>query len=346
MNKWKKKIGLTLSYAISLFIILSITMFLTSILVYVLLSIGILNENNIEKVMVLPGLTLGACLIIGTIVSLISSSIVLKNVRKFVEGINKLASGDFNARLDIKHPPEFNLLSENFNRMAEELGGIEVLRTDFINNFSHEFKTPIISIKGFAEILKYDDLTKEERDEYLDIVIDESTRLAALAENVLSLSKIETQSILKEVQSFNISEQLRCCIAILESKFINKNISLDVDIIDLNYIGDKEMFNQVWINLIDNAIKFTDEGGVIKIAINKVEDNIIINISDNGCGITKEALPKIFDKFYQQDISHTTMGNGLGLTIVKKIINLHNGTIKCNSVLNQGTEFKITLPMK
>ena len=229
--------------------------------------------------------------------------------------------------------------------MAKELGGIEVLRTDFINNFSHEFKTPIISIKGFAEILKDDNLPKDERNEYLDIIIEESKRLSTLSNNVLNLSKIENVAILKDTKVFNIGEQLRQAILILHSKFENKNILLDINIGDYNINGSKEMLNQVWINLLDNAVKFNRENGIISIALKKKEDNIIITISDNGIGISKEALPKVFDKFYQGDTSHSTLGNGLGLAMVKKIIELHNGTIKCDSLHLRGTRFTITLPI-
>ena len=173
-----------------------ITTVITGVLMYISFALGILNEKNITGIMVLPIITLVSCILIGVVVSACSSRAVLKNVREFIEATDKLSRGDFSARLNIRKPPEFRILSKNFNTMAEELGSIEVLRTDFINNFSHEFKTPIISIKGFVEILKDDDLSKEERNEYLDIIIEESKRLTSLATNVLNLSKIETQAIL------------------------------------------------------------------------------------------------------------------------------------------------------
>lgn len=279
------------------------------------------------------------------IVSSCSSRVVLKNIREFIEATEKLSRGDFSARLNIKKPPEFQILSKNFNAMAEELGGIEVLRTDFINNFSHEFKTPIISIKGFAEILKDDDLSKEEKNEYLDIIIEESKRLSSLATNVLNLSKIETQVILNDIQRFNIGEQIRQSILLLDSKFQAKNILLDINIEDCYINGNKEMLNQVWVNLLENAIKFNRENGIVSVNIKKKEENIFINISDTGRGIAKEFIPKIFDKFYQVDTSHSTNGNGLGLAIVKKIVELHNGTIKCDSIVSKGSKFTIMLPI-
>lgn len=345
MNKVKKRVGLTLSFIISIVLINLIATIIVGALMYILFDIGILNKENINDVMVLPILTLIALTIIGAVVSAFSSKLILKNIREFIEGTEKLSRGDFSVRINIKHPSEFKILSENFNLMAKELGGIEVLRTDFINNFSHEFKTPIISIKGFAEILKDDNLPKDERNEYLDIIIEESKRLTTLSNNVLNLSKIENVAILKDTKVFNIGEQLRQAILILHSKFENKNILLDINIGDYNINGSKEMLNQVWINLLDNAVKFNRENGIISIALKKKEDNIIITISDNGIGISKEALPKVFDKFYQGDTSHSTLGNGLGLAMVKKIIELHNGTIECDSVHLRGTRFTIMLPI-
>ncbi|WP_148322388.1 MULTISPECIES: HAMP domain-containing sensor histidine kinase [Clostridia] len=346
MNKISKRITLSVHFGIFIFIINLITTFITGVLMYLSFSIGILNERNIKSRMVLPVITLVSCILIGVIVSACSSRIVLKNVREFIEATEKLSRGDFSARLNIKRPPEFRILSKNFNAMAKELGGIEVLRTDFINNFSHEFKTPIISIKGFAEILKDDDLSKEEKNEYLDIIIEESKRLSSLATNVLNLSKIETQVILNDIQRFNIGEQIRQSILLLDSKFQSKNILLDINIEDCYVNGNKEMLNQVWVNLLDNAIKFNNKNGIVSVNMKKEEGNIFINITDTGLGITRESIPKIFDKFYQGDRSHSTNGNGLGLTIVKKIIELHGGTIECDSIVSKGTKFTIILPIE
>lgn len=346
MNKISKRITLSVHFGIFIFIINLITTFITGVLMYLSFSIGILNEENIKSVMVLPIITLASCILIGVIVSACSSRAVLKNVREFIEATEKLSRGDFSARLNIKRPPEFRILSKNFNAMAKELGGIEVLRTDFINNFSHEFKTPIISIKGFAEILKDDDLSKEEKNEYLDIIIEESKRLSSLATNVLNLSKIETQVILNDIQRFNIGEQIRQSILLLDSKFQSKNILLDINIEDCYVNGNKEMLNQVWVNLLDNAIKFNNKNGIVSVNMKKEEGNIFINITDTGLGITRESISKIFDKFYQGDRSHSTNGNGLGLTIVKKIIELHGGTIECDSIVSKGTKFTIILPIE
>lgn len=346
MNRLSKRITLSMHFGIMIFLINLITTVITAAIMYISFSIGLLNEHNIESKMVLPIITLASCMLVGIVVSACSSKAVLKSIREFIEATDKLSRGDFSARLNIKQPPQFRILSKNFNIMAEELGGIEVLRTDFINNFSHEFKTPIISIKGFAEILKDDDISKEERNEYLDIIIEESKRLTSLATNVLNLSKIENQAILKEKQRFNIGEQIRQSILLLDSKFQSKNILLDINIEDYYINGNKEMLNQVWLNLLDNAIKFNNENGLLSVNMIRKEKEILITITDSGIGISKEVISKIFDKFYQEDTSHSTKGNGLGLAIVKKIIELHDGRIECDSIVSKGTKFTVTLPLE
>lgn len=345
-HKFIGKLSLTISFSILIFIINLITTVIAAGLIYFLVCVGAVNEGDIQGKMLLPIITLVSCVIIGVVVSPISSKIALKRIRQFIEATANLARGDFSTRLNIKYPPEFMLLSKNFNRMAEELGGIEVLRTDFINNFSHEFKTPIISIKGFAEILKDESLSKEERDEYLDIIIEESQRLSHLATNVLNLSKIEGQAILKDKQKFNVGEQIRQNIVLLEPKFKDKNISLNINIDDCTLVGNKEMLSHVWLNLLGNSIKFTDEKGIIGVNVKKIGDNIVMAFSDNGIGINESVIPKIFDKFYQGDTSHGTKGNGLGLTMAKKIVELHQGTIKCESIISKGTKFTIVLPIE
>ncbi|KHL92347.1 histidine kinase [Paenibacillus sp. IHB B 3415] len=338
------KIGLSLYFSLAVFIIFLITVLITGVLVYLLTVFGVLNERIIQDFKVLTFIILIACIMIGTVTSGLASRRMLKSIRTFIDATNQLAGGDFTTRLRLNNPPEFKILSANFNRMADELGGIEILRTDFINNFSHEFRTPIVSIKGFAEILKDDELSKEERNEYLDIVIEESTRLAALASNVLSLSKVEAQTILTGREPFNVGEQIRQCVLLLHPKMEKKNISITANVQDYEVPGNKEMLNQVWLNLLDNAIKFTPEHGEIEVSMRQAEDKIEITFRDNGAGISAAALPRVFDKFYQQDTSHSTAGNGLGLTIVRKITELHGGTVTCDSVPLQGTTFTLLFP--
>lgn len=344
MRKLRDKITLPIYFSLALFVIFLITVLITGALIYLLLFFGLIKESLLQDIRIHTLFILIACTIIGTVIALTSSRQWLKSIRTFIDAIDQLAKGNFSTRMHLKSPPEFKILSDNINRMAEELGGIEILRTDFVNNFSHEFRTPIVSIKGFAEILKDDELSKEERNEYLDIVIEESTRLAVLASNVLNLSKIEAQAILSDQQVFNVGEQIRQSVLLLHTKLTKKQITLKANVQDYEVLGNKEMLSQVWLNLLDNAIKFTPEHGEIEVTMKRIKEQIEITLRDNGEGISPSALPRVFDKFYQQDTSHSAAGNGLGLTIVRKIIDLHSGTIRCDSVLLEGTTFTVLLP--
>lgn len=346
VKKPLSRIGLSIKCSIMIFIILCLSGFISAVLMGVMKYLGVFSESTIHEGEVIPLTLLMSCIIIGTLISIKASHSMVKAVEEFIAATHKLANGDFTARLHLEHPLEFQVMSDNFNHMAKELASIEVLRTDFINNFSHEFKTPIVSIKGFAEILKRDDLTPEERAEYLDIVIEEASRLARLATNVLEVTKVEQQGILTNKQLFNLGEQIRQCVLLLDSKMSEKNIELDLNINDYKIQGNKEMMSQVWVNLLDNAIKFTENKGCISLDMQKDDSQITVQIKDTGRGISKEALPRIFDKFYQADASHATKGHGLGLAMVKKIVELHGGTIKCESQLTQGTIFTIVLPIE
>ena len=243
--------------------------------------------------------------VVGAGLTLLLSRIPLKPIRDLIEAINQLADGNFKVRIHLDLNREFERLSESFNRMAQELENTELLRSDFINNFSHEFKTPIVSLRGFAKILKNDRLTKEERDEYLDIIISESNRLSQLSTNVLNLSKIEKMSILSDMESFDLSEEVRQSVLLLESKWQKKDLELFIDMDELEYRGNKALLNQVWINLIDNAIKFSPQNGKIKLKLHRKKDQVVFQILDNGCGMDEETKNHIFDRFYQGDSSHT-----------------------------------------
>lgn len=219
----------------------------------------------------------------------------------------------------------------------------EMLRSDFINNFSHEFKTPIVSIAGFARLLKRTDLTEEQRAEYIDIIEEESLRLAAMATNVLKLTRIENQAILTDISEYNLSEQIRSCILLLESKWSKKNIMPDIDIDEYYIRANEEMMKEVWINLIDNAIKYSNEGGSLGINIEEATDRLLVSVSNTGSPIPDEAKEAIFRKFYQLDESHSSEGNGLGLALVKEIVKLHKGevTVFCSE---GKTVFTVSLP--
>jgi signal transduction histidine kinase len=340
----RRRLSLTIIFSSIVFTIFMITAMIVGAISFFIIRAGLVQRFE-RNGMIIPVLVLMlASIIVGTVVAMIISRIPLNPVRKVIEAINQLAKGDFSARLQIARPPEFRELADSFNRMAQELGSIEMLRVDFINNFSHEFKTPIVSIKGFAEMLRHDDLTAAERNEYLGIIISESDRLASLATHVLDLSKIENQAILTESTSFNLAEQVRRCILVLETQWEKKGISFSVDIEDVSFTGNEELMSQVWINLLDNAIKFSPQQGSIDVSLKLAAHQVIAVIRDNGCGIGEEAARHVFDKFYQADPSLAGGGYGLGLALARKIVELHKGTITCTSQAGAGTSFVVVLP--
>lgn len=286
-------------------------------------------------------------LILGFGLSLLTVRIPLKPVNTLIYQMNRLASGDFKARMKfpklLEQHPAFSEITESFNTMARELESTELLQSDFINNFSHEFKTPIVSIAGFAKLLQREDLTKEQQLEYINIIESESRRLADMATNILNMTKIENQEILTDVSIFNLSEQIRSCFLLLETKWSLKEIELDIEFDEYHIKANEEMLMQVWVNLIDNAIKFTPQGGRISVAINNVGSDTQITVSNTGSYIPPEKIGKIFDKFYKADDSRSTPGNGIGLTVVSNIVRLHKGSISAESN-EDTTSFKVFLP--
>ena len=339
---------------LAIFSLITLSSFILSITLVSLVAFHIVNTGAFHIVdKNLPGagkLILFIALlsvIINLLFVIISARIWLKPVKRLIDGMKQLAGGDYSARMTIGKPfGEMSVLravSDSFNTMAEELENTEVLRSDFINNFSHEFKTPIVSIAGFAKLLKRGDLSDDEKKEYVDIIEEESMRLSYMATNVLNLTKFENQSILTDVSAFNLSEQIRSCILLLEEKWTRKNLELYIDFDEYLISGNEESLKHVWINLLDNAIKFSPDYGSLEVKIEQDDKNISVSISNNGTPIPIDIQNKIFNKFYQADESHSTAGNGIGLAIVKKLTELHGGVVKVKSSDNL-TTFTVVLP--
>ena len=341
-----QRFGLTVLFSAIVFLILLITSLLIFIVGVLLIRMNAINIAKLsrQEPMLPIFMLLIISVVVGTVVSFMISRFPLKPLRRVIDATNRLASGDFSVRLNLPNARSLTELATSFNRMAEELGSIEMLRADFVDDFSHEFKTPIVSIKGFAEELKHDDLTPEQRNEYLDIIIHESSRLSQLATNVLNLSRVEKQTILGNLARFDLTEQVRRCVLLFENKWEQRRLNLNVELDEVTIEGDEELLSQVWLNLIDNAVKFTPEGGCVDIRLQKRESSVVFMIRDDGYGISEEAQRHIFDKFYQGDDSHTVPGNGLGLSIARRIVSLHDGEIRCKSEDGAGTEFTVELP--
>ena len=284
------------------------------------------------------------CIVIGTIITAFMSRSIIQPIRDLSAAAAEIAKGNFKVRVREPSDPEYSILAQNFNKMAEELAGTETLRGDFISNVSHEFKTPIVSIQGFAKQLKKENLSEEKKQEYIDIIISESKRLTNLSSNILMLSKLENQQIITDKTSFSLDEQMRNCILLLEKQWTAKDISFDIDMQEIQYTTNAEMLSQVWVNIIGNAIKFSPEGSSIRVKLFKEGDVITAEITDRGIGMDQQTISHIFERFYQGDRAHASEGNGLGLPLVKRIVELCNGNIRVESQYGKGTNFIVTLP--
>ena len=271
----------------------------------------------------------------------------IRPIHKVNNAMKKVSQGDFSIRLSEEDSVgEIRELITSYNHMAEELSSIELFRTDFINNFSHEFKTPIVSIRGFAKQLERDDLTEAQRKEYTRIIVTESERLANMSANVLLLTKLENQQIVTNKHRYSLDEQLRNCILLMEKQWSDKELDLRLDLDELSYVGDEEMMSHIWVNLINNAIKFSPQGGVLEVGCMQVQSFIVVRVTDHGEGMDAGTQARIFEKFYQGDSAHATEGNGLGLSLAKRIVDLCGGKVAVDSAPGQGTTFSVYLPVE
>jgi len=310
------------------------------------IKISLHPHNSIFKLVASRiGLTLLSYIIIGALLIALSGKMALKPILKLSSATKEVAKGNFDVQVENNSDDEVGQLTKNFNKMIRELKSIEYLRKDFINSVSHEFKTPIASIQGFAKLLQKGNLSKEEEQEYADIIVEETTRLSKLSSNILRLSSLENQEMLEKKTVFSLDEQIRKIILLLEHKWSNKNIDFDIELDEIQYHGDEELLQQVWINLLDNAIKFSNTNSSIIVRLYRTASAAKLEISDTGIGMSEETMLRIFERFYQGDKAHSYDGNGLGLSLVKRILDLCNGSIHVKSKLHEGSTFTVELPV-
>lgn len=284
--------------------------------------------------------------IVGTTISIFVGKRILSPLVKLSGALMEVGKGNFNIELDENkyYVEELKEMSHNFNMMVRELNNIETFRSDFIANVSHEFKTPLASIEGYTMLLQSDTLTEKEKNEYTKKILSSTKRLSNLVGIILQISRLENQGIIAEKNKFKLDEQLRQTLLLFESKWTSKNIDLDLDLDPITFYGNEELLMQIWANIFSNAIKFTPNNGTIACTLKQSDGLIITTISDNGIGMSEDVQTHIFEKFYQGDKSHSSEGNGLGLALVKRIIDLCGGTIEVHSKCGAGSAFTVKLP--
>ncbi|MGN0553805.1 MAG: ATP-binding protein [Oscillospiraceae bacterium] len=270
-------------------------------------------------------------------------------MQELAKAASKVAHGDFSVYIPTINTADktdyLDVMIMDFNKMVEELGSIETLKTDFFSNVSHEIKTPLAVIQSNAELLQREELSKEQQKECTDTILVATKRLSNLITNILKLNKLEKQAISPEPKRYDVCAQLCECALQFENVWEEKNIEFEADLEDRTYIeADEELMAIVWTNLLSNAVKFTPNGGKITLTEKSDGERVIISVTDTGCGMNKQTMKHIFDKFYQGDTSHSTEGNGLGLALVQKIMQISDGTVTVKSSLGNGSVFTVTLP--
>ena len=293
-------------------------------------------------------LILGCVFLTGSIVFLVIADIIVKPLTRLTNAIKELSNGNYNVRVDNVGQDEISKLNHGFNQMARQLAKQDETRQKFISDISHEFQTPLTSIQGFANILKEEDLPKEQRVKYANIILYNSKRLSSLAKNMLQLTLLDREEIELELTNYSLVEQMNRVISTQENQAMEKNIEIVFEMPkkEIFIEGDEQRLEQVWTNIISNAIKYTNEGGLITITMKKNSKDIEISIEDTGIGMSKEVVSHIFERFYREDKARNVEGNGLGLAIVKSIVDLHHGKIDILSQVDVGTNFIVRLPIE
>lgn len=317
---------------------------LISALWLALFKLGAISVGPLERRIPLVGLGVGSILL-GVSVALFVGKLIIVPIQKMGAAFQELSRGNFAVRVsEDERIDEIREMARHFNAMAFDLSHIETLRSDFVVNVSHEFKTPIAAIEGYATLLQTPSLSSEKHARYVEKILDNSRRLSALSSSILTLSKLENRQTLPQYSQYRLDEQLRRSILRLENKWSEKKLEFDMNLPKQMYYGCEPLLEQVWSNILDNAIKHSPEGGVIQVSLWENESGVIVRIADHGDGMSEEVQKHIFEKFYQGDSSRKEEGNGLGLALVKRILDLCGGKVEVKSAPEKGAAFFVTLP--
>lgn len=312
-------------------------------------NVGEINESQIHSAAIITFINVLLITLLFTVGNAIRRKFTVdRPVKEIQEVLDRLTNGDYNAKVPESfiagRYSKFGEIAESINALAKELSGVETLRTDFISNVSHELKTPLAVMQNYGTMLQQPGLEEEKRIEYAKSVSDACRRLANLITNILKLNKLENQQIFPTVKEYNLSEQLTECLLQFENVWEKKNIDIETDISDgVSIRADEELLTLVWNNLLSNAFKFTKDGGTVGVHLTANEKYATVKVYDTGCGMKPEVGARIFDKFYQGDASHSIQGNGLGLALVKRVVDIMQGEIGVESVYGQGSTFTVKI---
>ena len=338
-----------LSYLYSFLIFFGIIAFVLTCSFLLFFSGAEINEAEMRAMA--PQVFINAVFIalIFTVIDIIRRRITVERpAREIQDVIDMMKKGDFSARVKlsgaVSDENRFYGIAEGVNSLGEELSGIETLRNDFVSNVSHEMKTPLAVISNYGRLLQSEDISCEQREEYAKGITDATRRLSEMMTNILKLNRLENQKIFKSVKKFDLGEQLSECVLQFESVWEKKGIDIEVDIEDAVIVeADSELLSLVWNNLLSNAFKFTDDGGSVSVSLKTDGEDAVVTITDTGCGMSAEVGAHIFEKFYQADSSRATEGNGLGLALVKRVVDIVRGEVSVESAMGEGSVFTVKI---
>ena len=341
MKQRKYSLRMRTYYFIIVFVIALISFGAVAGVLYLLQRLGIIHPLNIS--------TLFGLLVVSAVAGCLASYLIGRRILtpmvKLSKASKEVARGNFHITVeDGSKLEEVQTTFRNFNAMVHELDSISTLSNDFVANVSHEFKTPLTAIEGYAMLLQDAALPASEREEYLNKILFNTHRLSTLVGNILLLSKIESKSLSEQSTTFRLDEQIRQAVVSLETQWTQKNIGFDAVLDPVSVTGCENLLGQVWTNLLSNAIKFSEPGQEISVRLLEQTECVVVSITDHGCGMTPEVQKRVFEKFYQGDTSRKAMGNGLGLSLVKRIVELSQGIIEVDSAPGQGSTFRVILP--
>lgn len=342
MTKKTRVTRLSIMFSLLTLLTLTLTALFSVAFTWLLIKTGILVEGNRGIVLCIIGII---SVLVGTVISKYAGRYPLAAISAMSDATKEVAKGNFEIHLEEDSKiKELREMAHNFNIMTKELAGTELLRTDFVENVSHEFKTPLSAIEGYTTLLQKKNLSEEKRKEYTKKILYNTKRLSSLTSNILLLSRLENQEIVIQKETYCLDEQIREVILSLEESWTKKNLELAIDLDSADYCGSKDLMIHVWQNILNNAVKFAPAYGVVRVLLRHEANTVKVSIADNGAGMSPEVIQRVFEKFYQGDTSRSSQGNGLGLALAKRIVDLHGGKISVSSKEGEGAAFTLSLP--